>query len=237
MSAFIDSGSTVTVMSLALAQDLNINYDTKTSLSVETVGGITRSVGRTNIDITIGQITKKLVVHIFERFSHDLLISQTDAGLFELILDFKNRKVKQNINGVDVAVNYTETNTELDLSKIISKDDPVFSKSKTDVGRVSVDSHRIRLREGVTPISRRPYRQSPAKNEEINRHVAEMLEAQVIRPSVSPWSFPVTLVVKKDGTKRFCIDYRPLNAVTVDEHFPTTDSGRPFEQSHSKALL
>ena len=47
-----------------------------------------------------------------------------------------------------------------------------------------------------------------------------MLKAGVVRPSISPWSFPVTMVKKKDNSLRFCVDYRKLNSVTVTEHTP-----------------
>ncbi|RWS24482.1 putative retrotransposon protein-like protein, partial [Leptotrombidium deliense] len=52
-----------------------------------------------------------------------------------------------------------------------------------------------------------------------------MLAANIIRPSTSPWAFPVTLAKKKDGSDRFCVDYRKLNAVTIDEHTPLPHIG------------
>jgi hypothetical protein len=47
-----------------------------------------------------------------------------------------------------------------------------------------------------------------------------MLEYRVIEPSISPWASTVLLVTKKDGTARFCVDYRKLNDVTVKDAYP-----------------
>ena len=47
-----------------------------------------------------------------------------------------------------------------------------------------------------------------------------MLEQDLITPSKSPWSSPITLVKKKDSSYRFCIDYHKLNEVTSKDSFP-----------------
>ena len=64
----------------------------------------------------------------------------------------------------------------------------------------------------ATPIKQRPYRVSPDVKKEIDRQVDEMLEKGIIQESVSPWSSPVVLVKKKDGSYRFCVDFRKVHS-------------------------
>jgi hypothetical protein len=64
------------------------------------------------------------------------------------------------------------------------------------------------------PRAAMPRRVSPQQREVIREHITKMLKEGVIQESNSPWSSPVVLVPKKDGTTRFAIDYRKLNEVT-----------------------
>ena len=70
------------------------------------------------------------------------------------------------------------------------------------------------------PIYMYPYRKSQKEREEIKMEVDKMMEAGIIRPSRSPYSFPVVMITKKDKPQRFCVDYRKLNKVTTLDGFP-----------------
>ena len=59
-----------------------------------------------------------------------------------------------------------------------------------------------------------------ADRSKIKDLVARMLERDIIRPLRSPWTSPVVLVAKKDGSTHFCVDYCKLNAMTKPDVFP-----------------
>jgi hypothetical protein len=80
--------------------------------------------------------------------------------------------------------------------------------------------HTIPLIPGASPVNVRPYRYPPAIKDEIERQITDMLKIGVIQSSSSPFSSSVLLVKKKDGTFRFCVDFRHLNAITSKTKYP-----------------
>ena len=85
---------------------------------------------------------------------------------------------------------------------------------------ISIQKHVIYIVPGTIPIKSLPYRKSKAENELIDKEIEEMLKANIIRPSSSPWSAPIIMIPKPDGTKRFSVDFHKPNAVTITDPFP-----------------
>ena len=88
----------------------------------------------------------------------------------------------------------------------------------------------IEIVQGMTPISREPYRMSSTELKELKTQLQELLDKGFIRPSVSPWDALFLFVKKKDGTLRMCIDYRQINKVTVKNKYPLPRIEDLFDQ-------
>uniref|UniRef100_A0A9J7ZK80 ribonuclease H n=1 Tax=Cyprinus carpio carpio TaxID=630221 RepID=A0A9J7ZK80_CYPCA len=86
-------------------------------------------------------------------------------------------------------------------------------------GRTTVIQHEVRTPPGVI-VRQRPYRVPEARRHAIETEVQEMLKLGVIEPSQSPWSSPIVMVPKPDGTLRFCNDFRRLNEVSEFDGYP-----------------
>lgn len=105
------------------------------------------------------------------------------------------------------------------ITAVLSEFSDVFATPESVPPSRAYD-HAISLHPDATPFNARPYRYSPAHKDEIERQVAAMLASGIIVQSMSPFASPVLLVQKKDGSWRFCIDYRRLNDLTIKNTFP-----------------
>lgn len=102
---------------------------------------------------------------------------------------------------------------------VLSQYTDVFAEPKSLPPARSLDDT-IPLKPGTSPASLRPYRYNYFQKEELEKQVKEMLSNDIVQHSQSPFSSPALLVKKKDGTWRFCVDYRGLNEITIKDKYP-----------------
>ena len=114
--------------------------------------------------------------------------------------------------------NLSET-AKAGLRTLLCKHSRLFAESDDDLGRTHLVQHDIQTGEAA-PIRQPPRRVPEAQREIMEEEVAKMLRQGVVEPGQSPWASPVVLVKKKDGSTRFCVDYRRLNIVTQFDAYP-----------------
>lgn len=94
----------------------------------------------------------------------------------------------------------------------------LFLKLPKGLGCTNLVQHVIKTE--AEPIKQRFYPISPTLQKHVFAELDDMLEKGIVEPSTSPWSSPIVMVKKPDGTYRFCVDYRKLNKVTKRDAYP-----------------
>ncbi|XP_078242735.1 uncharacterized protein LOC144587127 [Pogona vitticeps] len=124
-------------------------------------------------------------------------------------------EVKYNPEEVKISPALTQDQQQ-ELKMLLSKYQQVFSNKP---GIVKGVMHRIHTGD-APPQAVSPYRVTGPYRDKVRKELDEMLRENIIVPSSSPWSSPIVLVDKPDGSIRFCVDYRKLNRVTTPDAYP-----------------
>ena len=120
------------------------------------------------------------------------------------------------VDSVDASVTVGEKER---LKSLLREFADVFSRSEFDLGCTDLATHSIDTGD-ARPVKQMLRRQPFCHIETIDKQVDEMLKGGLIEPSQSPWVSNVVIVKKKDGSSRFCVDYRKLNEVTRKDAYP-----------------
>ena len=105
------------------------------------------------------------------------------------------------------------------LEELLRSYEDIFSSGPKDFVRTNKITHKINTGNTI-PIRQAPRRLPGNRREEIGLLIRTMIGQDVIQPSCSPWAAPIVLVKKKDGSTRFCVDYRRLSDVTTKDAYP-----------------
>ena len=121
----------------------------------------------------------------------------------------KEKKLWEIVQGMGAELSSQERKRVFDL---LVKYQAIFPQ-KGEIGKTKVLQHKI-CTGNAPPVRQRPRRTHFHQREESRKVLREMLDNNIVRPSSSPWASPVVLVKKKDGSLRFCVDFRKLNSLT-----------------------
>ena len=117
-----------------------------------------------------------------------------------------------------------------DLRRLIDEYQDVFSKEGNPISSTFLMEHEIHT---TGPPIRLPFRRQNLVVRDIKQQqVKEMFRDEVIRPSTSPWASPVVMVKKKDGSMRFCVDFRKMNDATIKDGHPLPRIDDTLESLH-----
>ncbi|XP_041467467.1 uncharacterized protein LOC121417796 [Lytechinus variegatus] len=143
----------------------------------------------------------------------DTVDVQQEVGLSLPEVKLENSEVLENLGE---RLNYLPVSERESLQELISEYSHLFGDVPS---RTTLVEHVVDVGE-CNPIKQHPYRLNPSKLEILRKEVNYMIVNDIIEPSSSQWSFPCVLVPKKDGSYRFCTDYRLLNSKSKSDSYP-----------------
>ena len=218
----IDTGAQVTLISEAKILEMYKNKKLKMGKGIPIrgiTGDITQTIGQVDLYIR----NKKIKAQVIKMQSHDLLLGYDSLVALDARINIGSNKIMLNnyeYESIKFPANVCEciydAKTPVSIVDEIIKEFPdVFKEEKilstTHITECDIDTGNHK------PIKQRAYRTPLQKRKVIEEELDKMLESGVIEPSNSNWSSPVTVQPKKDGTNRFCIDFRRINEITADE--------------------
>lgn len=133
---------------------------------------------------------------------------------------------------------FDTSNLDPNLAQLLTHYSTIFSIPQGLPPPCNQDHH-IHLLPSSQRINVRPYRYPQCHKDVMTSMIQEMLKEGIIKPSTSPFSSPVILVKKKkkDGTWRFCVDYRVLNAIIVKDRFPIPTVDELLDELHGYTIF
>jgi len=231
LRALVDSGSTHSFIATSAASQLGVVYESRPGLSVAVANGdrvLCAGVCRA-LPITIAHERFDVDLYVLPLDNYDVVLGCSWLKTLGPILwDFDRKSMAFWRNGHRVHWRDASATSparvhamgQADLLALLLAEFAVVFDAPEQLPPARRLDHRIHLLPATAPIAVRPYRYPQLLKDEIERQCEEMLRLGIIRPSTSAFSSPVLLVRKKDGTWRFCIDFRALNSKTVRDMFP-----------------
>ena len=181
-------------------------------------GSSCSSLGSIAVPFSLMGRTRVISVLVVPSLPHRLILGMDFWRMMDVIPDMRHDVWRF---GTDTGVCELQPSgvlTDLQRSALEALVNSHFLDRNEPLGEVRGVAHEIIT--DSPPIKLRYYPVSPAKQVLIDRELQDLLAQGVVEPSKSAWSAPILMVPKKDGSYRFCVDYRRLNKVTKKDAYP-----------------
>ena len=244
VTVLFDSGASHSFINVKTMNKLGLKWcHTNQAYMIATPGGKVAShhvAMRVPLEIVSKTIPTNLVTLSIEGV--DVILGMNWLSQHKVILDISERMIEINSPIVGTSILYLPSKgykgscafaaitTQLEDIPVVCEYMDVFPDDLPGMPPDRDIEFVIELQPGTAPISKRPYRMPPKELAELKIQLQELLDKGYIRPSSSPWGCPALFVKKKDGSLRLCVDYRPLNAVTIKNKYPLPRIDVLFDQ-------
>jgi hypothetical protein len=229
-----DSGATHSFISSKFGTKLGLELNpVRGSYLIATPGGrVASSQICRNVPIQSGSNLVKTDLLLLDLEGMDVLLGMDWMSRHHVSLDISSRAVEIDSpyqgtttlylsqRGCINSCAYAAEGIELEAIPIVCEYPDVFPDDLPGMPPDRDVEFIIELQPGTAPISKRPYRMPPNELAELKTQLQDLLDKGYIRPSASPWGCPALFVKKKDNSLRMCVDYCPLNAVTIKNKYP-----------------
>ena len=161
-----------------------------------------------------------------ERTRGEVLVGTGDAttnidsgAVNGVVLELCEDQGTRVLRALDLSISHLTSIQQQQLRALLQRHCDVFTLDSRELDTTSIVTH-VTDSGNHAPI-RQPVRRTPfALQAKVDELVADMLDQEVVQPSNSPSASPIVLVQKKDGSTRFCVDYRKLNQISKLDEFP-----------------
>jgi hypothetical protein len=228
-----DSGASHSFISTKFSAKCQLPFHhTNGAITISTPGGrvATYQINR-HVPIKLGSFIFKTTLLIMELDSVDIILGTDWLSRHHAVIDVAARAIEIHSpldgeitlylpdQGCTCSCAFTMIESPVERIPVVCEYPDVFPDELPGMPPDRDIEFAIELQPRTAPISKRPYRMPPAELAELKRQLQELLEKGFIRPSTSPWGCPALFVKKKDESLRLCVDYRPLNAVTIKNKY------------------